>query len=230
MRKRVENNGAVLGGRARSERGQYSRSLRHFAVWSMACFVAFAIAGCASTPQLSGEALAQKQAAYAKEPFEVRIVDRSKFGARFQPAVVVPSFSEPPGTIVIDTRERLLYLFQAGGTARRYGVAVGASGYAWSGEAVVGRKAAWPAWYPTDDMHSQAPGLPPRIEPGPQNPLGARAIYLFQNGKDTLYRIHGTSEPWTIGTEASSGCIRMLNEDVIDLFGRVTLGAHVIVR
>lgn len=211
-------------------RGRHPKNLCRLAVWPLICLAAFAASGCATTAPLRSETLAQKRTSYGSEPFEVRIVDRSKFSARFQPSVVVPPFSEPPGTVLIDTKERLLYLFQVGGTARRYGVAVGASGHAWSGQAVVGRKATWPAWYPTDEMHSQAPGLPTRIEPGPQNPLGARAMYLFQNGKDTLYRIHGTSEPWTIGTEASSGCIRMFNEDVIDLFGRVPVGARVVVR
>ena len=117
----------------------------------------------------------------------------------------------------------------AGGKAGRYGIAVGASGHAWTGTATIGRKAEWPAWYPTDDMHGQTPDLPRRIEPGPQNPLGARALYLDQDGKDTLYRVHGTSEPWTIGTEASAGCIRMINEDTIDIYGRVAIGTSVVV-
>lgn len=119
---------------------------------------------------------------------------------------------------------------EGGGKAKRYGVAVGESGRAWSGRATVGRKAVWPTWYPTDEMRASAPTLPRSIQAGNQNPLGARALYLYQSGKDTLYRIHGTSEPWTVGTEASSGCIRMLNEDVIDLYDRVVVGAPVVVR
>jgi lipoprotein-anchoring transpeptidase ErfK/SrfK len=189
------------------------------------------LAACGTTGGgVTAGALRQMQAAYAGEPYPVQIVDRSKFDARFLPTTVPAPIADAPGTILIDTTNRFLYLLEAGGTARRYGIAVGAAGHAWSGVARVGRKATWPAWYPTDEMRGGAPGLPARIEPGPRNPLGARALYLYQDGRDTLYRIHGTSEPWTIGTEASSGCIRMLNEDVIDLYGRVKLGAKVIVR
>lgn len=166
---------------------------------------------------------------YAHEPYPVRFVDRRKFAVIFRPAIVVAPAGYAPGTIVIDTDARLLYLVGTEGKARRYGIAVGASGQAWSGKAAVGRKAEWPAWYPTDDMHAQTPQLPRRIEPGPQNPLGARALYLYQNGVDTLYRIHGTSEPWSIGTKASSGCIRMVNEDIIDLYNHVTVGTSVVV-
>lgn len=171
--------------------------------------------------------LDEMKLAYADEPYEVRIVNRAKFDRRFHPATVPAPSGMPAGSILVDTRERFLYLIEENGVARRYGIAVGASGYAWSGTAMIGRKAKWPAWHPTDDMRNNAPGLPRRIAPGPHNPLGARALYLFQNGRDTLYRIHGTSEPWTIGTEASSGCIRMLNEDVIDLHERVRDGALV---
>ncbi len=136
----------------------------------------------------------------------------------------------PPGAVVVDTSNRHLYLVESATTAMRYGIAVGKAGYSWKGLASVGRKTAWPAWYPTDDMKVASPGIPARIPPGPDNPLGARALYLYSGGKDTLIRIHGTSEPWTIGTEASSGCIRMLNEDVIELFAKVNVGTPVVVR
>lgn len=168
--------------------------------------------------------------AYAGEPYAVRLVDRSKFAARFRPAVVPAPAGYAVGTVVVDTAAKQLYLIEKGDRARRYGIAVGATGHSWSGVASIGRMAKWPAWYPTDDMRSQVRGLPQKIEPGIGNPLGARALYLYKGGSDTLYRIHGTSEPWTIGTEASSGCIRMLNEDVIDLYGRVSKGTVVIVR
>lgn len=167
--------------------------------------------------------------AYASEPFPVRLINRSKFDKRFVPTDVANTTGEPAGTIVIDTANNFLYWIETPQTARRYGIAVGAAGQDWHGVAAIERKAKWPAWYPTDDMHARSPGLPGRIEPGPQNPLGARALYLYANGKDTLYRIHGTSEPWTIGTKASSGCIRMLNEDVIDLFDKAPVGTKVIV-
>lgn len=186
------------------------------------------LAGCKTTGQARPDAV--NALAYENEPYEVRMVDRTRFEKRFWPTIVDAPISAPEGSILIDTRQRFLYLFEKNGTARRYGVAVGASGHDWSGSAFIGRKTAWPAWYPTDDMHQTTPDLPRRIGPGPANPLGARALYLFQNGADTLYRIHGTSEPWTIGTEASSGCIRMLNEDIIDLYDRVAKGAVVTVR
>jgi len=186
----------------------------------------FFLAAC-STSSETGPSLGQLKLAYANEPYEVRIVNREKFDARFRPTIVPAPRGMPAGSILVDTRERFLYLVEDGGKARRYGVAVGASGHGWSGTATIGRKAKWPAWHPTDDMRNETPGLPQRIEPGPHNPLGARALYLYQDGRDTLYRIHGTSEPWTIGTEASSGCIRMLNEDVIDLYDRVASEAVV---
>lgn len=167
---------------------------------------------------------------YADEQFPVRLVNRARFADHLQPRRIRMVTGQTPGTIIIDTGSFHLYRVETVDTVMRYGVAVGASGHGWKGEAIVGRKAKWPAWYPTDDMHSQTPGLPRRIEPGPANPLGARALYLFSGGRDTLYRIHGTSEPWTIGTEASSGCIRMLNEDVIDLYEQVRPGDAVIVR
>ena len=137
---------------------------------------------------------------------------------------------EPAGTLVVDAAARSLYYVQNGGRAIRFGIAVGREGAAWHGSAVVGRKAKWPTWTPTVGMRQRNPKLPVQVKGGPENPLGARALYLFQNGQDTLYRIHGTNEPWSIGKAASSGCIRMLNEDVFELFGSVPVGTRVIVR
>jgi lipoprotein-anchoring transpeptidase ErfK/SrfK len=168
--------------------------------------------------------------AYAGEPYPVRVVNRARFDDRLLPRRVANTTGEPAGTIVVETREKLLYFAETDATAVRYGVAVGGVGRAWSGVATIGRKSEWPAWYPTDEMHAAAPGMPRRIPPGPGNPLGARALYLYADGKDTLYRIHGTSEPWTIGTEVSSGCIRMFNEDIIRLFAKVKIGSRVVVR
>jgi lipoprotein-anchoring transpeptidase ErfK/SrfK len=166
---------------------------------------------------------------YTDEPFPVRPVDRLRFDERYRPTRVANMTGEPPGSIVVDTQQKLLFYVESPKEALRYGIGVGAAGKSWKGAASVGRKATWPAWYPTDEMRSDAPGIPRRIPPGADNPLGARALYLYQNGRDTLYRIHGTSEPWTIGAEASSGCIRMINEDVIDLYARVRPGSKVVV-
>ena len=125
-----------------------------------------------------------------------------------------------------------------GGRAIRYGVGVGREGFGWSGMAEIKDKQAWPDWYPPEEMIQRQPEIKKQVEQlegglgvpgGPRNPLGARAMYLWQNGKDTLYRIHGTLEPWTIGTNVSSGCIRMINQDAIDLYERVPLGTKVVV-
>jgi lipoprotein-anchoring transpeptidase ErfK/SrfK len=142
--------------------------------------------------------------------------------------------TEKPGTIIISTRKRKLYYVLGDGKAIEYGVGVGRQGFTWSGTANVARKAVWPAWHPPQEMIEREKKqygriLPARMEGGPNNPLGARALYLFQGNKDTLYRIHGTNAPHTIGTAQSSGCIRMLNEEVIDLHDRVRIGAKVIV-
>lgn len=136
---------------------------------------------------------------------------------------------EKPGTIVVDTSNKMLYLVQADGTAIRYGVTVGEEGLAFHGSAKVGRKAEWPSWTPTPEIHQRIAGLPGYVGPGPQNPMGARALYLYQGPKDTLFRIHGTNQPELLGQAISSGCIRMLNEDVIDLYNRVPVGASVVV-
>jgi len=134
-----------------------------------------------------------------------------------------------PGTITINTAQRKLYLSLGGGRAIEYGIGVGRQGFAWKGQAEVGRKAFWPGWTPPKEMIARRPDLPDHMEGGMENPLGARALYLFKSGKDTLFRIHGTNEPGTIGRAVSSGCIRMLNADVIDLYQRVAKGAPVVV-
>jgi lipoprotein-anchoring transpeptidase ErfK/SrfK len=136
---------------------------------------------------------------------------------------------EQPGTILVDTNARFLYYVLPGGKAVRYGVTVGEEALAWSGVATVGRTAEWPDWIPTAEIQARLGPYPKRIAGGPANPLGARALYLYEGNKDTLYRIHGTNQPEYIGQAISSGCIRMTNEDVIDLFDRVKQGATVVV-
>ncbi len=141
---------------------------------------------------------------------------------------------ESPGTIVVSTRKRKLYFVLENGKAIEYGVGVGRAGFVWKGTARIARKAEWPAWHPPKEMIEREKKqygrtLPARMEGGINNPLGARALYLFQGKKDTLYRIHGTNAPHTIGRALSSGCIRMLNEEVTDLYERVKINAKVIV-
>ena len=144
-------------------------------------------------------------------------------------ALVADPFSRRSGEITIDTGRRKLYLSLGDGRAIEYGIGVGREGFAWKGQAEIGRKAYWPGWTPPKEMLLRRPDLPRHMEGGIDNPLGARALYLFRGDKDTMFRIHGTNEPDTIGQAVSSGCIRMLNSDVIDLYQRVRKGARVVV-
>mgnify|MGYP001134779177 CR=1 FL=1 len=156
-----------------------------------------------------------------------------KLDPRFLPQSVPPPPGYSEGTIVVDVAARFLYLIVDSLSARRYGIGVGRAGLEFSGTAEVGRKAKWPSWRPTASMIRREPrkyrkfaaGLPG----GPGNPLGSRALYLYQDGRDTLYRIHGTTEPWTIGMAVSNGCVRLVNEHVEDLYERVPIGARVVV-
>lgn len=136
---------------------------------------------------------------------------------------------EAPGTILIDSDNKFLYYVLPGGKAIRYGIAVGEEAQAWSGLAKVGRMEEWPAWHPTPSEQVRLGPLPEYVTGGPHNPMGARGMYLYSGNKDTLYRIHGTNQPEYIGSAVSSGCIRMTNEDVIDLYNRVKVGTPVIV-
>ena len=148
-----------------------------------------------------------------------------RFDPRYNKQMVDYHGKESAGTIVIDTPNKFLYLVQGDGKALRYGVGVGRPGFTWSGTKTISAKKEWPAWTPPPEMLVRRPDLPRHMEGGPENPLGARAMYLGSS----LYRIHGSNEPWTIGTNVSSGCIRMRNEDVIDLYGRVGVGTKVVV-
>jgi lipoprotein-anchoring transpeptidase ErfK/SrfK len=150
---------------------------------------------------------------------------RSGLDPRFEPQEVPYNGSERSGTIIINTRERLLYLVQDNGRAMRYGIGVGRPGFTWAGSHRITNMREWPDWTPPPEMIRRQPHLPRHMPGGPNNPLGARAMYLGS----TLYRIHGSNEPWTIGHAVSSGCIRMRNEDVIDLYRRVHVGTRVVV-
>ena len=156
----------------------------------------------------------------------------------YRRTVVHYNTREAPGTAVVDPQNHYLYFVQRGGTALRYGVGVGGEGFGWSGVATVHSKQEWPDWYPPEEMLRRKPELRRSMTElqsgigmhgGPENPLGARALYLWQGNKDTLYRIHGTNEPQTIGTNVSSGCIRLTNEDIVDLYDRTPIGTKVVV-
>lgn len=167
------------------------------------------------------------------EKYPLPATDISEVDPRFLRQIVDYPTSEHPGTIVVDTDAHFLYLVQPGGKAIRYGIGVGKQGMSWRGRATVQRKAEWPRWTPTPDMIRRDPKKngpwSSGMAGGLDNPLGARALYLYQGGRDTLYRIHGTSEPWSIGKSMSSGCIRLFNQDIIDLHGRVPTGTNVLV-
>ncbi|MBB6180818.1 L,D-transpeptidase [Pseudorhizobium flavum] len=187
------------------------------------------VTGCAS----SGVDHQANYAALPDEAFPLKRVPLDKIKPELRRQVVAYETSYKPGTIVVDTPARRLYHVMENGQAMRYGVGVGRAGLALSGSAYVGRKAEWPSWTPTPNMIRREPeknlkyagGVPG----GPNNPLGARAIYLYRNGNDTHFRIHGTNQPQTIGYAMSSGCVRMMNHDVIDLYERVKVGDRVVV-
>jgi len=156
-----------------------------------------------------------------------------KLDPAYVPQRVFYSMSYAPGTIVVDPRNHFLYLMDRWGRARRYGVGVGKAGLAFKGSAIIQRKAEWPSWTPTKNMIRREPQKYARyadgVPGGINNPLGARALYLYKNGRDTYYRIHGTTQPSSIGRSVSNGCIRMINDHVIDLYERVPVGTRVVV-
>jgi lipoprotein-anchoring transpeptidase ErfK/SrfK len=216
-------------------------SRRRFLTMASA-FVPVGLAGCVTGPQQPYEVRApvHQNAAflsmYDERPDErhpLPATDISEVDSRFLRQEVNYRTPEAPGTIVVDTSARFLYLVRENGRAIRYGIGVGKQGMSWRGRATVARKAEWPRWTPTAAMIAREPERNARwaggMAGGVENPLGARALYLYQGNQDTLYRIHGTSEPWSIGKAVSSGCIRLFNQDIIDLYSRVPTGTTVVV-
>ena len=216
--------------------------------------VALLLGGCMSTPEENGGSEAPSTAAQAMfnpgvdpnyvlmygpvegERFPIARVDLSRVDPAFLRRDVDFATTEAPGTIVVDPASHYLYFVEPEGRAVRYGVGVGKQGFEWSGVATINSKQEWPDWYPAPEMLERRPDIVPMLVPlqsgmgipgGPRNPIGARGLYLWQNNKDTLYRIHGTNEPHTIGHSVSSGCIRMINQDVIDLYARAPVGTEV---
>ncbi|MEM7299886.1 MAG: L,D-transpeptidase [Pseudomonadota bacterium] len=167
--------------------------------------------------------------------FKLPAIPVKKMDKRFLRQEVRYATRERVGTLIVDTRQRFLYLVQPGGKAMRYGIGVGRAGFEWQGTANVAWKREWPKWTPPAEMIARQPNLAKYggengMKPGLNNPLGARALYIFQNGQDTLYRLHGTPQWASIGTAASSGCIRLINQDIIDLYSRVKNGAKIVVK
>jgi lipoprotein-anchoring transpeptidase ErfK/SrfK len=202
---------------------------------------ALALAGCATTtatnPSATSDVIGSPNAramyaALPNEKFAIPAVKLDKLKSSHYRKLVGDPTGERPGTVVVDTKQRYLYLVRDDGTALRYGVGIGREGFAWSGSARIAAKRKWPTWTPPSEMIAREPelaqwrkGMPPSLS----NPLGSRALYIFQDGRDTLYRLHGTHEVWSIGRAVSSGCVRLLNQDVIDLYDRVPVNTAIVV-
>lgn len=210
-------------------RGGDTEMKLHKISWALP-LVALMLAGCEADglqtpdPSLSG-----------RDQEFLALAPKADIPSQFQRYKVEDPTGQAPGTVVVDTKHMLLYYVLPHGMAMRYGIAAGSEAAGWTGTATVGRKEEWPHWMPPSDMLKRWPHLQPTADAGglpggPENPLGARAMYLFQGNKDTLYRIHGTNEPDQIGQAVSSGCIRMSNIDAIDLYNRVKVGTKVIVE
>lgn len=173
------------------------------------------------------ESYSQIYAARTDDGFSLPTIPYNRIDPQFLRQTVQDPTGEMPGTIVVDTQRRYLYLVRTNGRAIRYGVGIGRAGFSWSGRAIVQHKRPWPTWTPPEEMIARQPELEKYsyqnggMKPGLNNPLGARALYIFQDNKDTLYRIHGSPEWWSIGKATSSGCVRMMNQDIIDLYNRV---------
>ncbi|MBX9458778.1 MAG: L,D-transpeptidase [Rhizobium sp.] len=213
----------------------------------MGSVVAAGLAGCSSTTRetvdtRATQVLAARRAEgallYAAKPdeqFPLPAIPHQKIDPKFYRQMVADPTGEAPGTLVVDTGNHYLYFTYPNGQAMRYGVGLGRAGFAWAGRGKIQYKRQWPKWTPPDEMIARQPelakysadngGMPPSLD----NPLGARALYIFQGKEDTLYRIHGSPEWWTIGKSVSSGCVRMINQDVVDLFNRVPDGTQIVV-
>ena len=205
----------------RGAKNMFNLSTTHF----------FAVAGLATLLATGAQAFDGGSPAGLMNPQTQTVSLPTDIQREVQPTrtIVGDPTGERAGTITIDSKNRYLYLSMEGGRAMRYDVGVGREGFAWSGRARIGRRAEWPAWTPPAAMRLRRPDLPRVMEGGLANPLGARAMYLYNGHGDTMFRIHGTNEPDTIGRAVSSGCIRLLNDDVVDLYSRVKVGAPVVV-
>lgn len=216
---------------------------RRWLLAGSASLIGLAVSGCMSVPREAGKppepefspSLLNMYGPMPEERFPIPAIDLNRVPSRFYRRQVAYSTPERVGTIVVDTSEFFLYLVQEGGMALRYGVGLGRAGFQWSGRARVGWKQKWPTWTPPADMIERQPELAKwsaangGMPPGLDNPLGSRALYIFEDDVDTLYRIHGSPEYWTIGKAVSSGCVRMMNQDAIDLYARVPVGTPIVV-
>jgi len=189
--------------------------------------------GIVAEPTSGPSVFARSYDALPDEPYPIPAVDLKKLKPKYRRRIVDFPTAEVPGTIIVDTPNRYLYLVMENGKAMRYGVGIGRDGFTWGGRGRIQYKRAWPRWTPPSEMIARQPELEKYrngMEPALDNPLGARAMYIFQNGQDTFYRLHGTQDAASIGKAVSSGCVRLINQDVVDLFNRVRPGVTIIVR
>jgi len=227
---------------------EYQMSRRAFVIGSVS--MTAALAGCSTTterapvPEMArrpieppGEAeLQARYAAVEDSGHLLPAIPYKQIDPKYYRQRVVDPTGELPGTVVVDTPGRFLYVVEPGGTAMRYGVGIGKDGFAWQGEGVIHWRQPWPRWKPPNEMVARQPSLKKfsiengGMDPGVKNPLGARALYIFQNGQDTLYRLHGSPEWASIGKATSSGCVRLVNQDVMDLYTRVPYHARIVVH
>ncbi len=231
----------TTSGKSEVRPANQSTSRRNF-VAGAASLTGLFLSGCARTTKVTKPIAPSFSRNYALmygplplEQFPIPGIDLRKVPAKYYRRQVDYQTSERVGTIVVDTKNFYLYLVQEGGKAMRYGVGLGRAGFEWQGRARVGWKQQWPKWTPPDEMIARQPelqkysakngGMPPALD----NPLGARAIYIFKGKTDTLYRLHGTLESWSIGKAVSSGCVRLLNQDIIDLYRRVPTNSPIVV-
>lgn len=188
-----------------------------------------ALTGCTTTGPSAGAA---NYSMVTDAGYTIPPIPYEKIQPQYRRQVVSYPSAEKPGTLVVDTKQKFLYYTLEDGKAVRYGIGVGRDGFRWSGAAYIGQKREWPVWTPPRPMIKRQPQLAKYaggMKPGLTNPLGARALYLYKNGRDSLYRLHGTPEWWTIGTNVSSGCIRLMNHDIMDLYNRAEVGSKVVV-
>ncbi|MCQ1838942.1 L,D-transpeptidase [Neorhizobium galegae] len=227
---------------------EYQMSRRAFVIGSVS--MTATLAGCATTaerapvPEMARRPIeppseAELQARYAAVEDSGHLlpaIPYKQIDPKYYRQRVVDPTGELPGTVVVDTPGRFLYVVEPGGTAMRYGVGIGKDGFAWQGEGVIHWRQPWPRWKPPNEMFARQPSLKKfsiengGMDPGIKNPLGARALYIFQNGQDTLYRLHGSPEWASIGKATSSGCVRLVNQDVMDLYTRVPYHARIVVH
>jgi len=214
------------------------RDRRNLSRRMILCLLPLGLGACTArrsqpAPAVTASPFAPRYGTILDGGFNIPGVAQDQMKDRNRRTLIDDPTGQPPGTLVVDPNNRFLYLVQENGNALRYGVGVGREGLEFSGTAEVAHKRAWPRWTPTTNMIAREPEKYEKwaggMAGGETNPLGARALYLFKDGKDTLYRIHGTNEPWSIGEAVSSGCIRMLNQDVIDLYDRIPDGTKVVV-